>query len=719
MKQKHTFRPRARLLQLLGDQLIGDARIAVFELVKNAYDADSSTASVVFKNIEQPEKASIEIFDSGDGMDVTTIKEIWLEPGADHREKQRLGGLRSKNFQRLPLGEKGVGRFAAHKLGNKISLITRKSGKDEIVVEIDWEKLVNERYLGDAVVIVETRSPQIFTGRKHGTKITISALRNKWTRGEVRRLYRSINSISRPFDKKNGFSVDLKFDPDPKWTEGLLSAKDIEEQALFSFDFTLSGSRFDYKYEFRPLDSLVAKAQKKKVGDFTPREVDKKSQLLEYFVMESDEDGKKKKRKVKADLEQFGIGCIRGKIIGFDRDKEILSLYVDSKGLTDHLDNNGGIRVYRDGIRVYNYGEPGTDWLGLDERRVQIPTRRIGNNLVLGEIHLDLENSQKLIEKTNREGFVENSAYEELRKAVLSVVIAFEQEREIDKNRIRELLKNRNEDEPFPSVHGPEEAIDALRTKVAEKGWSKELTSYIDRVEETYQEVRDTLLQAVGTGLGLSIVFHELERGVRDLNGALNSGEAKERIKSLSRHLVELMDGASYFVRTATNKSFKASDVVEHAIFGLSARFDYHDILLTNAFSKNKSRDFSITGSRQMITASIVNLIDNAIYWLNLQGGQRETKNGQKKRIWVGPSPDESEFCIIVADNGPGIEDSPDVITKPFFTRKQDGMGIGLYFVNMTMQSHGGQLEFPAPVEAGTPSAYTGAVVSMKFARKK
>src|SRR5476649_2062997 len=148
MKHKHAFRPRARLLQLLGDQLIGDPRIAVFELVKNAYDADSPTATVTFKSIENPEKASIEIFDAGEGMDLATIKGIWLEPGADHREVQRLGGVRSKKFNRLPLGEKGVGRFAAHKLGNKIDLITRRDGSDEIVVSIDWEKLVSHRYLG-------------------------------------------------------------------------------------------------------------------------------------------------------------------------------------------------------------------------------------------------------------------------------------------------------------------------------------------------------------------------------------------------------------------------------------------------------------------------------------------------------------------------------------------------------------------------------------------
>lgn len=711
MKHKHKFRPRARLLQLLGDQLIGDPRIAVFELVKNAYDADSPSVAVSIRNVNSPETATVEILDNGDGMDLKTITEIWLEPGADHREKQRLAGIRSEKFDRLPLGEKGVGRFAAHKLGNKIELVTRRKNEKEICVIIDWEKLTTSRYLEDAPVVVETRVPKIFKGESHGTKIIISRLRHKWSRGDVRRLHRSINAISRPFDGRDGFSVNFTMAPDLKWLDGLIDAKDIEANALFTFDFRLSRTSFNFEYTFSPLAALTLKAKSQDIEDFGPRTVKKVDQNLEYFVMETDEDGKKKKRSVRADLEAYGIGEISGRLIGFDRDKEILELYVDPKSLTDYLDTNGGVRVYRDGIRVYNYGEPGVDWLGLDERRIQIPTRRIGNNLMLGEINLNLARSAKLIEKTNREGFVENAAYLELRKAVLAVVISFEQEREIDKSKIRELLKRKESETPFPVIRGPEEAITALRDKVQERGWSKDLSPFINKVDETYKEVRDTLLQAVGSGLGLSIVFHEIERGVRDINSALSNGGTKDRITELARHLGDLMDGASYFVRTADGKSFKASEVVDHAISSLSPRFSYHNVSIKNGFLKNKKHDFLLNGSRQMITASVVNLIDNALYWLNFENGAAR----DEKIIWVGPQVEEGQQAIIVADNGPGIDDAPETLVKPFFTRKPDGMGIGLYFVNMTMRAHGGTLRFPSVLEAGAPRACTGAIISMNF----
>ena len=119
-----------------------------------------------------------------------------------------------------------------------------------------------------------------------------------------------------------------------------------------------------------------------------------------------------------------------------------------------------------------------------------------------------------------------------------------------------------------------------------------------------------------------------------------------------------------------------------------------------------------------MLIASLVNLFDNAVHWIKVSGETNE-QQAKTRRIWVGPSGDPDVNAIVVADTGPGIEDSPDVIVRPFFSRKEDGMGLGLYFVNMTMQSHGGRLEFPAAGEFDVPSAYKGAIVALIFGEKK
>lgn len=162
------FRPRARLLQMLGDQLIGSSRLAIFELVKNAYDADADTVLITLDKINT-ENAKIIVEDNGEGMSADIIKNIWLVPAHDHKEQQKKEKRRTK-AGRLPLGEKGLGRFAVHKLGNEIQLVTRAKDSDECVLHINWQDLIDKPFLEDTRVEVVTRTPIIFTGDNTGTQ---------------------------------------------------------------------------------------------------------------------------------------------------------------------------------------------------------------------------------------------------------------------------------------------------------------------------------------------------------------------------------------------------------------------------------------------------------------------------------------------------------------------------------------------------------------------
>ena len=66
------------------------------------------------------------------------------------------------------------------------------------------------------------------------------------------------------------------------------------------------------------------------------------------------------------------------------------------------------IYLYRDGVRVYPYGDPDDDWLNIDVTR---GTGRAGNffsnDQVIGWIDITQENNPKLRDKTNREGLIE------------------------------------------------------------------------------------------------------------------------------------------------------------------------------------------------------------------------------------------------------------------------------------------------------------------------
>lgn len=145
------------MLLLLGDQLIRNAGIAVFELVKNAYDADANDVKVDLLNVDDQDNGRIVVSDDGIGMNWEIVTEVWLEPGTDYRESQKRAGAKTPKHNRTPMGEKGIGRFAAHKLGRSIALVTRQRGAPEVVVEIDWEQFLQDKYLSDLAIAVDSR----------------------------------------------------------------------------------------------------------------------------------------------------------------------------------------------------------------------------------------------------------------------------------------------------------------------------------------------------------------------------------------------------------------------------------------------------------------------------------------------------------------------------------------------------------------------------------
>src|SRR5262249_31375134 len=111
-------------LKLIGAELISDDVVAVVELVKNAYDADASRVVISFRNVTKP-GGSIRIVDDGTGMDLDTVLGVWMEPGATSKGGDR--NMRTAGRRRRVLGEKGVGRFAADKLGRHLELVTRSA----------------------------------------------------------------------------------------------------------------------------------------------------------------------------------------------------------------------------------------------------------------------------------------------------------------------------------------------------------------------------------------------------------------------------------------------------------------------------------------------------------------------------------------------------------------------------------------------------------------
>ncbi len=688
------------MLLLLGDQLIRDPGIAVFELVKNAYDADSPDATVTMSEITDQDHGKIIVEDSGTGMDYDTVTQVWLEPGTDYRAQQSESGQRTQKYQRLPLGEKGVGRFAAHKLGNHIMLITRKENLPEVVVEINWIDYGEHDYLADIPVKVRERAPQVFTGRKTGTRIEITKLRNTWNKGMVRELAHAINSICSPFDKEgrvkkekgeNEFKVKLILTTNADWLENLLTVDQILEYALYQAHCDIVGQQLSYDYKFTPfkamLDKVDPRQDSKNIPLHTTPDID--LTLIDRY-----------------------IGPIHIDLYIFDREPKILALGVtDRKGLGLFLDEIGGVRVYRDGIRVYDYGERGNDWLELGGRRVNIPTKRISNNLVIGAVSLqsgkstrsDKENSLGLIEKTNREGYVDNPSFRAFQYAVKEAVVQIEVERNKDKVRIRNTYSSKKFKEPVL------EDLTELRELVEKKELTAELGPYLDRIEADFIVIRDRFLTSASAGLSLSTVIHEVEKGVEELTKAVKEEKASPRVKSLAKHLADLIEGFGSLIRRQGASREKASSLISQAIFNTELRLKVHKIKAT---VDSQQDDFEVRCSRRLTVSTLMNLIDNSIWWLDNKWGEAPNK----KRIYIGILKEFKDGpAIVVADNGPGFLDPPEYLIEPFISRKPDGMGLGLHIADQVMKVQGGKLEFPEPGDLTLPMGFNGAVVALVF----
>ncbi|MFW0161466.1 ATP-binding protein [Actinomyces sp. SKVG-SVH-4(1)] len=153
------LRPKARLLRTLGSDLISSDKVAVIELVKNSYDADASVVLIRFHGPLEEAEGRIEVWDDGHGMDVATLQRSWLDIATDTKRRRP----RSAGGRRV-LGEKGIGRLAAARLGHEMMLVTRMTNTDEVKLLIDWTDFDREdAYLDQIEVAWEVGAPDVFS----------------------------------------------------------------------------------------------------------------------------------------------------------------------------------------------------------------------------------------------------------------------------------------------------------------------------------------------------------------------------------------------------------------------------------------------------------------------------------------------------------------------------------------------------------------------------
>ncbi|RKS01314.1 sensor histidine kinase [Flavobacterium sp. 102] len=701
-----SFKPRARLLIQLGDQLIKNESIALVELVKNSYDADANIVNIYMENVEDPEEGVIIIEDDGFGMSPEIVENVWLEPGADFKSEQIKNNKTSPKYHRLPIGEKGIGRFGVHKLGNIIELTTKADDFNEVYVRINWEDFNKYKYLNEVPInIIERSVPQLFKNGKTGTNIIISNLRKKWERGIAREVKRSITALASPFENNDSFLPTFDILDKPGWFEGLLNWEDVKDYSLFRFKVTMnSNSITDFEYAFTPWSTMTK---------LFPRNIDIKDELVETFkILKCKNDNGKEEA---FSLSNFEIGKVIFEGYVFDQDPFLLKMGVSDKvGFKKYLKSNGGIKVFRDGLRVYDYGEPENDWLNLDYRRFQQPTKAISNNLILGAVYLDRKDSSDLTEKTNREGFVENDAYKAFRNSILHALDIVETLRLTDKKRLKEIYGPTPKSAPLASTLS--EAKNYVEEKINDSEVKTQIIKYLNKIEVDYKRVSENLLKAAGAGLSMSVVVHEVEKILYEVEKVLKNEKASDRVLKLVTHLSSLIDGYAEIIRKSSQTTENISQVIDQALFNTEYRLMSHKVEITKQYKFFKGNN-KLKIARNLLIGTIMNIIDNAIYWLDQKSFvSTEKKELFTKKLFIDITEDENSTYLIIADNGTGFLIPTDDITEPFVTAKPGGMGLGLHITSEIMEAQNGRVIFPNEGDFEIPEEFkNGATVVLSF----
>ena len=705
------LRANSHVLRLLGEELIGDDGLAIFELVKNSYDADANIVAVTIdlNNATQ----TVVVQDDGFGMSLEDLRSKWLVLATDSKRGQSQR-FRSPIHNRLPLGEKGVGRVAAFKLGKQLTLITKKKNEKECFLRINLDELIGQgAYLDQLSVQVEERDvPIVFLGKTTGTKVEISDLyRKNWLRGDLRKLNRLITSLSSPFETNDSFSVALSVPGREKDLQGMFGSEDFKDQAIWEFSFEIDENGFSWRYGFKP------PLWKSVVG----REASKKNDvlLLDDKGYEEPPGGEEVAAVFKPSFLD-GIGPIRGVIYGYYLRSEVLKATGNQQQLKGWLSDQNGVRVYRDNVRVFNYGEPTDDWLGLNVRRINRPGDRFGTNSLVAAVSLDLESSYSLKEKTTREGFDGGGGFLRFQRLVFSAFERFEREAMEDRKALDDVIRGKGTQvAPVRFL----DAMESLKAGVKSRDIPTSFQREIEAIEKEYTELRDVMVSAGTAGLNLAVIFHEIEREVDALAAAVDRNLDAQSIKKQIEQIHYMLHGFAPLLRKNPAKNIFFSEIIDQATRVRKSRFAFHGVAFSAPVLTKEEPDFKIKAAPNLLVGAIGNLLDNAMYWTQVRQELDEKNTTRAIRVLTQHRDDDGSSLIAVIDNGTGFTEKALAKARTaFFSERPNGMGLGLYFASMVAEQMGGILTLSNADELrdelDIPAALNGAAVVMRFGGK-
>ncbi len=386
------FKISSFLKDLIGRELITDEFVAVFELVKNSFDAHAKNVKVIFENQYDPSLSRIIIWDDGRGMDNLDLQNKWLFVA--HSDKRN--GTEDKDYRykiqhkRTFAGAKGVGRFSCDRLGRFLNLISIKDEPNAKIenLKIDWtsfEQDSNKEFI-DIKVEHNVLESCHYSNFIKGTILEISGLRDEWHRDRIKKLKSSLEKLINPIQGNNvdDFVIEI-------------IAKDeiLQDQKEKDERDKVNGIVRNIVFERLGLKTTQIKVSiTNHGGTITTTLTDRGTEI--YTLIERNLFDKL------YDIDIMLFVLNRSGKINF---KKIMG--VDSV-------KYGSVFIYKNGFRIYPFGEEGDDTLLIDRRKQQGFYRYLGTRDLLGRIEINGERSD-LRETTSRDGgFIKNESWNQL-----------------------------------------------------------------------------------------------------------------------------------------------------------------------------------------------------------------------------------------------------------------------------------------------------------------
>ncbi|MFZ6776995.1 sensor histidine kinase [Undibacterium sp. Ji83W] len=715
------FTIESRVIRELGERLVKQPEIAILELIKNSYDADSTRCV-----IEHISGSRISVSDDGHGMTLENFTNGWMRIGTSSKESQR----HSKIYERVITGEKGIGRFAVRFLGRELSLESIADDpnlgfKTHLVANFNWPEFDKNEDIGK--VKVPYRLHRAEDNVANGTRLIISRLRPSTNQINYYKVRTASIDVVTPFHAllqktaaKKSKARNDKRPEDPGFSLKFLPSVDAENRDL----------------SLEILDHFVLRAK-----------VSLEKNLLTLEVYRNGETSPNLKI---VDNYESNIGKLFADIRFFPQRKgTFINMPVDGRIAKTWVKENSGVAVFDRTFRVHPYGTEGDDWLSLSadavkrsrEPRSSIAKKHfpmddqtrnstklnymlrmpysqqlIGVVQVAGRRSQDaLIDDEGLIASADREGFVDNETFRQLTdliRGAVEAIAASDRELQLEMDRAKqESLLNTLKNETNEAIReiranpniSRDEKVRIVKTLAQTQVTAEKFQEQARQREETLE-----VMSLLGVVAGFmthefGTALNELEKAQRKILTLTRSDPSlKEMHNSISEHLASLREFVTYsqgYIQGASVRPTRPYPVRPRLqqvirVFGKYATDRHIEI------------DIGIDGELMapLVPVSLyngiaLNLFTNAIKAVTAKSGADDRKI--TFRAWN----DQHWHHLEVADTGIGIPSSlRKRVFEPLFTTTSSnrdplgsGLGLGMALIKRGAESYGGKVEVVDP----------------------